>query len=267
MKRIGLIAGKTKYPLIFAEEAMRRDFFVVAIAIKDETMPEIEKLASQTYWIEIGELDKLLNIFKKEKIKQAVMAGGISKGLLFKKDIYLDKSMQEILNTIKDNKDVSILTAFAQRLKQGGIELMDSTTFLYEYLPEKGCLTRRSPTSSEWEDVKFGWDVAKEIASLDIGMTVVVKNKTVLALEAIEGTDETIKRGALLGNGEVVIVKVSRPHQDMRFDLPVIGEKTVEIMKETKGTVLAIEAKKTLFIDQKKAVEEADKSGISIVAL
>ncbi len=267
LRKIGLIAGKSRYPLVLAEEAKKQGLSVIAVGIKGETLPEIERIVSEMHWVEAGELEKLIHIFKHSGVKEAIMAGGISKGLLFKKDIHLDQSAADVLHSLKDNKDISILTAFAQRLRKEGIGLLDAASFLYHLLPEKGCLTSRSPASSEWEDIKFGWDVAKELARLDVGMTVVVKNKTVLALEAIEGTDETIKRGALLGKEGCVVVKVSRPEQDARFDLAVIGTSTIETMQRAGAKVLAIEAKQVLFIDQNKAIEEANKAGISIVAI
>jgi DUF1009 family protein len=267
MKKIGLIAGKSRYPIILAEEARKQGYFLVCAGIKGEAPPEIEKAVAEFYWLEVGELEKLINIFKGANIKQAIMAGGISKRLLFKKDLYLDKSMQEIFKTIKDNRDISILSAFARLLKKEGIELMDAASFLPDLFPEKGCLSRRSPDAQEWEDIRFGWDIAKELSRLDIGMTVVVRNKTVLALEAIEGTDEAVKRGALLGNRDCIVVKVSRPDQDARFDLPVVGFSTIETMKNSGARVLAIEARQVLFIDRDESVEEANKAGIAIVAL
>ncbi|MCX5657079.1 MAG: UDP-2,3-diacylglucosamine diphosphatase LpxI [Candidatus Omnitrophica bacterium] len=267
MKKIGLIAGKSRYPIILAEEASRQGFSVVSVGIKGETLPEIEEKVFEMNWIEVGELGRLVAVFKDAGINKVIMAGGITKELIFRNDIYLDKNISDVLGAVKDNKDMSILTAFAHKLKKEGIELMNATTFLNDRLPDKGSLTQRAPNSFEWEDIKFGWDIAKEIARLDVGMTVVIKNKVVLALEGIDGTDETIKRGARLGGEACVVVKVSRPEQDMRFDLAVVGFSTIETMKKMKASVLAIEAKKTLFIEQDKAIEEANNSRISIVAI
>jgi len=266
-KKIGLIAGRSRYPLILAEKAKKEGFSILAIGIKGETLPEIEDYVSEIHWLEVGEWEKLLSILKRAGIKEVIMAGGIRKTVLFKKDIHVDKAVLEIINSLKDKKDMSILNAFAQQLKKEGIELLDSALFLDDLLPSKGCLTQRLPTSSEWEDIKFGWDIAKEIARLDIGMTVVVKDKAILAIEAIEGTDETIKRGASLGGEGTVVIKVSRLEQDRRFDLPVVGLNTIKTMKEVKAKVLAIEAKQVLFIDMQEAIMEANREGISIVAI
>ncbi|MGE4357336.1 MAG: LpxI family protein [Candidatus Omnitrophota bacterium] len=267
MKKIGLIAGRSRYPLLLAEEAKKRGITIVAIGIRGETLSEITNYVSEIYWLDVGEWDKLIGILKRAGIKEAIMAGGIRKTLLFREDIHIDRTALELINSLKDKKDMSILNAFAQQLKKEGIELLDSASFLEDLLPDKGCLTERIPTSLEWEDIKFGWDVAKEIARIDIGMTVAVKNKVVLAVEAIEGTDETIRRGALLGGEGIVVIKVSRAEQDKRFDLPVVGRDTIETMKSVKAKVLAIEAKQVLFIDLKNAIEEANKSGISVVAI
>ncbi|MCM8763471.1 MAG: UDP-2,3-diacylglucosamine diphosphatase LpxI [Candidatus Omnitrophica bacterium] len=267
MRKIGLIAGRSRYPLLLAEKAREQGFTIVAIGIKGETLPEIVNYVSETHWLEVGEWGKLVGILKRAGIKEAIMAGGIKKTLLFRNDVHIDKAVLELIDSLRDKKDMSILNAFAQQLKREGIELLDSASFLEDLLPSKGCLTERIPNSLEWEDIKFGWDIAKEIARVDIGMTVVVKNKAVLAVEAIEGTDETIKRGALLGGEGTVVIKVSRVEQDRRFDLPVIGWNTIKIMEETNARVLAIEANQVLFIDQERAIEEANKANISIVAI
>ncbi|MCM8778806.1 MAG: UDP-2,3-diacylglucosamine diphosphatase LpxI [Candidatus Omnitrophica bacterium] len=267
MKKIGLIAGKSRYPLILAEAARKQGYSIFAIGIKGETLPEIANYVSEVHWLDIGEWDKLVGLLKHAEIREAIMAGGVSKTILFRKDIHIDRTALEIINALKDKRDMSILNAFAQQLEKEGIELLDATLFLEDLLPEKGCLTARLPNSREWEDIKFGWDIAEEIARLDIGMTVVVKNKIVLAVEGMEGTDETIRRGASLGGEGTVVIKVSRFVQDRRFDLPVIGLTTVRTLNETKAKVLAIEAGKVLFLDKQEAIAEADKAEISIVAL
>ncbi|MCM8766000.1 MAG: UDP-2,3-diacylglucosamine diphosphatase LpxI [Candidatus Omnitrophica bacterium] len=266
-KKIGLIAGRSRYPLLLAEAAKKQGVSVFAVGIKGETLPELANYVSEVYWLDIGEWDKLIGLLKRAGIKEAIMAGGISKTLLFRNDLHLDRTVLEILNSLKDKRDMSILNAFAQQLKNEGIELLDATLFLEDLLPGKGGLTERLPNSGEWEDIKFGWDIAKEIARLDIGMTVVVKNKVVLAVEAMEGTDETIRRGASLGGEGTVVIKVSRFAQDKRFDLPVIGQETIKVLREVKARVLAIEAGEVIFIDRAIAIEEANKAGLAIVAL
>ncbi|MCP4649351.1 MAG: LpxI family protein [PVC group bacterium] len=266
MEKIGLIAGNGEFPLLFAKGAKAAGISVLAIGIKEETSKELENLVDSIHWISVGQLKTLIDIFKKEEIKKAVMAGQIRHKLLFS-DIELDEELKTLLLQLKDKKTDTILGAVALRLKQLGIELIDSSTFLKDYLPEKGILTQTKPTEHQWQDVSFGLEIAKTIAGLDIGQSVVVKDKVVLAVEAIEGTDEAISRGNLLCKGGAVAVKVSKPNQDMRFDIPLIGKRTIETLINTKTAVLAIEAGKTLFLDREHVLKLADKHGISIVAV
>ncbi len=266
MEKIGLIAGNGKFPLIFAQAARRAGRYIVAIAIKEEAEKELADLVDKIYWISVGQLKTLIEILKKEQVKKAIMAGQIRHELLFS-GIELDDEFKRLLLQLKDKKTDTILGAIAARIEQLGIEFIDSTTFIKDYLPEKGVLTKCKPATEQWEDIEFGWTIAKAIAGLDIGQSVVVKDKVVLSIEAIEGTDEAIRRGSLYCRGGAVVVKVSKPKQDMRFDIPSIGKKTVEILVKEKVAVLAFEAGKTLFLDRDCVVVEADKHGISIVAI
>ena len=194
------------------------------------------------------------------------MAGQIRHKLLFS-DIELDGELRTLLLGLKDKKTDTILGAVCQRLQQLGIALIDSSTFLKQYLVAPGVLTAIAPTPAQYSDIHFGFDIAKAVAGLDIGQTVVVKDKVVLSVEAIEGTDEAIRRATGYCQGQAVVVKVSKPNQDMRFDIPFIGKKTIDTLVREKTAVMAVEAGKTLLIDREYVLSEADKHGIAIVAL
>lgn len=264
---IGLIAGQGKFPILFAQAARAKGEKIIALAIKEETSRQLEAFVDKIFWIGVGELKKLFEILEGEKIKRAVMAGKITKTLLFEQGISIDTETETLLEEIKDRKNDSLLGAVAEGFRRIGVTLLDSTTYLSHLLPSPGVLTKTQPTSRQWEDVRFGQDLAKKIAGLDIGQTVVVKDKTILAIEAIEGTDEVIKRGGRLAKAGVVVVKVSKPQQDMRFDIPVVGLKTVESLVKAKAAVLAIEAHKTLIIDRDKFIQKADRNKLSVVVI
>jgi hypothetical protein len=265
-RKIGLIAGNGKFPLIFAQEAKKVGTEVVALAIKKETSPSLENLVDRIHWVNVGQLGDLIEICKKEGITRAVMAGQVRHTRLFGQ-VRLDARAMALLAGVKDKKANSLLGAVADELLREGIELIDSATYLSHLLPSPGILTRRKPTQNEWQDIEFGHKMAKEIAGLDIGQTVVVKDQTVLAVEGMDGTDRTIKRGGKLGRGDVVVVKVSKPQQDRRFDLPIIGERTVEVLKEAKAKVLAFSARSTILLNREKVVKSANQNGISLVAV
>lgn len=265
--KIGLIAGSGKFPVIFAWAAKKRGSPVVALAVEGETSPELEDCVAKIHWIGIKELGRALSILKDEGITKAIMAGHLSPTVLFENKITSDEEVKDILESAKDKRADSLLGVIAKRLKIAGIDLIDSTTYLSDLMAQKGTLTRRKPTQAQWEDVRFGASIAQKIAALDIGQTVVVKDKAILAIEAIEGTDEAIRRGGDLGRGDVVVVKVSKPQQDMRFDVPVVGPETVKSLREAKAAVLAIESKKTLVIDEEEVIKLADSLDISVVVI
>lgn len=267
MERIGLIAGNRKFPLIFCEAAKKKNYYIVAVAIKGDTSPKLKSLVDKIYWIGLDEFRRIFEIFKKEGIKKVVMAGQISPGRLFSKEIYKDEELKNLLASIKDKKADTIFGAIAEKLSGFGLELLNSTTFIEEFLPKKGTLTRAEPDFFRWEDIYFGLELAKAIAYLDVGQTVAVKDKAVVAVEALEGTDNLIKRAGKISRGGITVVKVSKPNQDMRFDIPVVGLNTVKNMVKAGAKCLAIEAGKTLFIDKEESVRFADKRHISIVAV
>jgi len=267
MERIGLIAGNRKFPLLFSEAAKKKGATIIAVAIKRDTSPLLEKLVDKMYWLGLDEFSRLFEIFKREGITKVVMAGQISPHRLFGKEIQKDKELKSLLEGIKDKRADTIFGKIAERLKDSGIELLDSTLFIKEYLPPKGTLTSVEPDALLWEDITFGFDLAKAVGMLDIGQTVAVKDKAIVAVEAFEGTDNLIRRAGRLARGGITVVKVSKPKQDMRFDIPVVGLNTVRSLIKAKGKCLAIEAGKTLFIDQQESVTFAEKRGVCIVAV
>lgn len=265
--RIALIAGNGKFPILFAQEAKKKAVDIVAIAINEETEKELERYVDKIYWLGVGELQKLFQVLLKEKLTTAVMAGQVKHKALFDKSIKIDPLMQKLLDTVKDKKTDSLIGAVAKRLEAAGVKLLDSTMFLSELLPEKGVLTKKPLDEKILGDIEFGKEIAKSIAGLDIGQTVVVKDKVVLAIESIEGTDEAIKRGAKYGKEGIVVVKVSKPNQDMRFDVPIIGPETIKLLNQLKAACIAIEAKKTLIIDKEETIQLADVLKVAIVAI
>jgi len=267
IQKLGLIAGNGRFPILFSNAARKKGVYVVAVALKEEADPELAKFVDKIYWVSMGELKSLIDIFKKEGIRKATMAGKITKTRLFKNTPKLDPAAHKLLAKANDKKDMSLLKKAAGILKLFGITLIDSTMFMEDYLPAKGVLSKRAPTKEEWNDIKFGFILAKKMGALDIGQTVAVKSKTILAIEAIEGTDKAILRAGGLGNGNVVIVKTARPRQDKRFDVPTVGPGTIRSLKESGGGVLAIEAKKMFLIDKDECIKLADSNNISLVVV
>ena len=267
MEKLGLIAGNNKFPLILAASAKKQGCYIVAVAIKRDTNPLINKFADKVYWFGLDEFSRIFQVFKQEGIVNVVMAGQISPCRLFSKEVERDPILRNLLLEIKNKKADTIFGEIAKKLKDEGIELLDSTIFVKEYLPKKGTLTNFEPPLQVKEDIAFGFELAKAVANLDIGQTVAVKNKAIVAVEAFEGTDNLIRRAGKLAGEGVTIVKVSKPNQDMRFDIPVIGCNTVKNLIKARARCLAIEAEKTLFIDKEGSLKLADKFAISIVAV
>ncbi|MFH0738393.1 MAG: UDP-2,3-diacylglucosamine diphosphatase LpxI [Candidatus Omnitrophota bacterium] len=267
MERIGLIAGNRKLPLLFSLAARRKGYSLVVIAIKGDTSPSLKKYADKVYWLGLDEFSSMFDIFKSEGITKVVMAGQISPQRLFSKEVQRDEELKTLLEGIKNKKADTIFGAIAERLEKFGLELLSSTTFIEELLVKKGALSLRRPSFPEWEDVYFGLELAKAIAYLDIGQTVAVKNKAIVAVEALEGTDNLIRRAGRLARRGITVVKVSKPKQDLRFDIPVVGFNTVKNIVSCGVSCLAIEAEKTIFIDREKSLALADKKGISVVAV
>jgi len=268
IRRIALIAGAGRLPIIFADEAKKEGVEVVAFAVKGLTAPELEKHVSKIYWDEITQGEQALKILRDERINQVVMTGKVPKAILFDKKLTFDEMSTSLLKDTIDKKDYAVLKLISSHLNKIGIKILDSTMFFKNLLlHEKGVLTIREPTAQEWENINYGKKLAKRLADLDVGQTVIVKDKTVLAIEGIEGTDEAIKRSGKFGGKDAIIVKVSRPKQDMRFDVPTIGPETIDSIIESEGRVLAIEAKSTIVVDKEDLIEKANRAGISVVAI
>jgi DUF1009 family protein len=266
MDKIGLIAGNGNFPIAFARAAREKGLQVIAVAHEGETLPELAEYVDDIVWIKVGQLGKLIKVFHEHGVRDVLMAGGIKKTRLFGGGLP-DLRAMALLARLIHKKDDSILRAFAQELESEGIMVRESTLFLDNIVASKGILTKRKPTKDERQDIAFGWQMAKEIGRLDIGQTVIVKDQAVLAVEAIEGTDEAIRRGGALCGGGAIVVKVCKPQQDLRFDLPAIGPMTMQSMEQVQASCIAIEADKTIIIDRHVVLNHAEKSGISIVAI
>lgn len=264
--KLGLIAGSGRFPLIFARAARRNGHRVVLIALRGETMEALARETDGCHWVEIGQFQTILDHLKAEKIDGVVMAGKIQKTVMFSAELKLDGRTRALLDRLKNNNDGSILRAFVEELEREGIPVLDSITFISDLLPVPGPLTREEPDPLQMADIEYGWQRARRIAGLDIGQTIVVKNRAVMAVEAIEGTDETIRRGGRLANEGAVIVKVARPIQDRRFDMPVVGLDTIRTLVEVGARVLAVEAGCTIILDREQALDLAERHGIRVFA-
>ncbi|OGR86790.1 MAG: hypothetical protein A3A86_06970 [Elusimicrobia bacterium RIFCSPLOWO2_01_FULL_60_11] len=262
---LGLIAGKGKFPLIFAQETRRNGRELVVIALKEEVDEDLAPYAKAVHTISVGKLDSIIQALKKENVKEVAMAGRLEHIKIFS-DIIPDLRTAQLLLKLKDRRADSVLLAVAKELEGDGIRLLPSTMFLSHLLPKAGFLTRSKTTESEQKNVEFGIRMAQGLSALDLGQTVVVKKRAAVALEAMEGTDECIKRGAALGGEGVIVVKSSKPDQDMRFDVPVVGMHTMNVMIACKARVLAVEAGKTLMLEKDEMLEAADAAGICVLA-
>lgn len=264
-KTIGLIAGGGQFPLLVAEAARKQGTRVVAVAHHGETDAALADKVDEIVWIRLGQLGQLIKTFKKHGVSKALMAGSIAKKKMF--EMRPDLKGLAIMSKLAIFHDDDILRSVTEEFAKEGVEIVSSTLYLPELLAPEGCLTQRRPTKGEWTDIHFGWKIAKELGRLDIGQSVVVRKKTVLALEAIEGTDATILRGGTLAREKAVVVKVSKPKQDLRFDVPCVGMETIRVMSRIKGAVLAVEAGRTLMFDMNEMVKAADREKIAIVAI
>ena len=265
LKRIGLIAGSGQFPIIFSKAAKSRGFSVYSVAYLNETDPQLEDDVDAIEWIHLGQVKRLIKFFHKNNIKEAVMMGAITKTKMFS-NVKPDTKAISLIAGLRHTHDDGLLRAFARLLEKEGIQIRPSTFLLPDLLAPKGCWTKRKPTRSEKTDIEIGWKVAKEIGRLDIGQCVVICGGSILAVEAIDGTDATIKRGGKLAQGEVVVVKVCKPNQDIRFDIPAVGIQTITVMQEAGARVLVIEADKAVVFDKQEMIALADRFGISIVA-
>jgi len=266
-QEIVLISGSGKFPFLFAQAARQKGYYIASVAIKNNTDSRLRKYVDEIRWFRISDFKKIFEFLKNGSIKKVAMAGQIKPRTLFDKKIFQDEELRKLIVDLKDRRADSIFGAVAQKLEENGLMVVDSTLFLEEHLPLKGILTLEDPDQEIRDDIQFGFQMAKEIARLDIGQTVVVKNKAVVAVEAFEGTDATIRRAGFIAPRGCVVVKVSKPKQDKRFDIPVLGLRTIQNLIRIKARCLAFEAGRTLLIDKEKCIDQAKRHHIIIAAV
>lgn len=265
--KVGLIAGSGRFPLIFAQNAQESGVRVVAVAHRGETAEEIERFAEEVTWVHVGQIGKIIRTFRNADVRNAVMAGGIRKARLLSR-FRPDPRGLALLARMKRRDDDYLLRGVAAELEREGIRVLESTLFLERIIPaESGVLTRTGPSPEQWEDVRLGIPAAKTLGGLGIGQTLVLKAGVILAVEAVEGTDAAIRRGGGMVDGPVVVVKMSKPQQDLRFDVPAVGPGTIQVLKEAGGGVLAVERRRSILLDREKLLAAADEAGIAVVAV
>lgn len=260
----GLIAGNGKFPFLVVEGARRAGVDLVVVAIREETDPRIASVAANVEWVGIGQLGKMISFFKKHNVKSAIMAGQVKHVQIFSGAMPDLRMVRMLWNLPRRNTD-ALIGGVADEMAREGIELIDSTHFIKDQLASEGELTKRKPNGEEIQNIEYGLHIAGEIARLDLGQTIVVRSKACVAIEAMEGTDATIRRAGELAKGKLTVVKVAKPDQDMRFDVPVVGVPTVEAMIDAGATCLSVTAGKTLIFDREEMVKLADKHKICVV--
>lgn len=271
--RVGLLAGKGRFPIAFARAARKQGISVYCLGIQGLASEELGELCDGFVTLPIARMGKAIRMFRQARIRRAVMAGKVEKTVLFQKFRWLRnipdwRTLHMFYRYARDRKDDTLLLAVIREFGRDNIAFDSALDFCPELLVNHGFLTRRKPSPSQWKDIRFGWELAKEMGRLDVGQTVVVNDSAVMAIEAIEGTDKCIQRaGELCRRGGFTVVKVAKPEQDMRFDVPTVGVQTIQTMREAGGRVLAIEAGKTILLDEGEVLSLANKLGIAIVAL
>jgi DUF1009 family protein len=270
---VGLLAGSGRFPILFAEKARQLGIPVVCVGIRHEASPELEPLVERFYWSGVARMGRMIRCFRRERVRQVVMAGKIQKTRMHTPLRWLRlwpdwRTLRFwLLRRRRDNRDDTLLLGLIDEFAADGMTFASALDYCPELLVNAGILTRRTPTPAESIDIEFGWQLAKEMGRLDVGQSVAVRERAVLAVEAIEGTDRAILRaGELCPRGGFTVVKVAKPQQDMRFDVPTVGRETIETLRKAGGRVLAIEAGRTIVIDQDETVALADQYGITIVA-
>ncbi|HWO02454.1 MAG TPA: UDP-2,3-diacylglucosamine diphosphatase LpxI [Blastocatellia bacterium] len=265
--KYGLIAGNGRFPFLVLEGARAQGVEIVVAAINEETAPEIDSHAERVEWMGVGQLGRLIRFFKREHVTHAIMAGQVKHRQIFRLNALPDLRMVRMLTRLPKKNTDSLIGAVAEELAGEGITLIESTTFLEPFLARQGVLTRRKPNKEERADFQYGLEVAREIGRLDLGQTICVKDRAVVAVEAMEGSDAVIARAGEITCGRpFVVVKTAKPNQDMRFDVPVIGVPTIETMNSAGATGIHVTPNKTLLFDKPQLVELADQSGICVVA-
>ncbi len=265
--RFAVIAGSGRFPFLVLDAARDQGIDPLVVAIKEEASPELSRAAREIHWLSLGEVSKLLEVLGAERVTKVLLAGQVKHSQLFS-SIKPDGFVRRALKGMHHRSTDALIRAFVRMLEGRGIQVVDSTLFLKPLLPAAGMLTRRAPDASELADIAYGRKIATELAALDIGQTIVVADRACVAVEAMEGTDATIERAATLSNGRrLVVVKVSKPRQDMRFDVPVVGPRTIQVMSRANARVLAVDAGKTLLFERERLIEEANQAGIAIVGM
>lgn len=264
MERIGLIAGRGSFPILFAQEAKKSGYAIMAVGVKAHTKRSLKDYVDKLRWIKVTDFKRIINIFKEENVSQVAMAGQINPYFLFNPKVMYHPDIQDFFGQLQDRRADTVFKAFAAQLQAAGFTILDSTSFLSAHMPKETVLTKRQPSQDEQKDIGLGFKLAKHLGVMDIGQSVCIKNGVILSVESIEGTDNAIRRASALAKSAIVLVKTSKPSQDMRFDVPVAGFATIKNLP--KGSCLAIEAGKTLFLDKDKAIKLADKKAIAIIA-
>ena len=267
MKKIGLIAGVGRLPVEFARAARGMGVHVIGIGVLPEVDPELAQVAHSYEYINIAKLDRIFKLLKREKVTEITLLGKINKELVYAHKELPDLRVLKIFSRLKNFSDDTLTLALVDELAAEGISVLDQTELLRPLMPQPGVLSKRPPTDAELADMRFGLNMAKKIGGLDIGQTVVVKNRAIMAVEAIEGTDACIRRGGQLGRGGVTVAKSAKPQQDMRFDVPGVGPDTIDSMIQAGAVALVIEAGRTLVVDREKMLAKADQQAIAIVAM
>jgi DUF1009 family protein len=268
LTNVGLIAGTGSLPLHVADEASGRGFGVIAIGFRDFTDPAITDRATEVFWLKLGQLEKAISIFKSREVSRVVMAGKIEKSNLLRPwKLRFDRRALRVVRSIADWRDDTLLAAIADEFIRDGIVIDQITEWVPKLMAPLGILSKRAPTDKQWKDIVFGRRMARGIGGLDIGQTVVVKNSSVIVVEAIEGTDRAIRRTADLDIPNAIIVKMAKPKQDMRFDVPGVGPATIESMIAAKALVLAVEAGRTMIADHEEMIRRANRGKISVVGI
>ncbi len=264
--KFGLIAGNGKFPFLVLEGARKQGASLAVVAIKEETDQRIEEIAEKVVWVGIGQLGRMISFFKQQGVEKAIMAGQVKHVQIFSGSLPDLRMVKMLWNLPQRNTD-ALLSSIAEEMQKEGIELIDSTYFIQDQLAQEGILTKRKPDETEIGNIEYGLKIANEIARLDLGQTIVVRAKACVAIEAMEGTDAVIKRAGELAKGKLTVVKVAKPNQDMRFDVPVVGIPTIETMIQAGATCLCLTAQKTLIFHKTEMFALADRNKISVIAV
>lgn len=266
-RKLGLVAGYGDMPVEIIKSAQREGYEIVCIALRGMAHDDYGSLTNNYLYVELGEVEKTIGFFKSHQVSQVFFAGKVEKTKLFSSTFKMDSSAAELMKSLPQGNDDTILLGLAELFAKAGLTVLDSTRFLKTILPKKGILTKTDVPANVQEDVEYGYEIAKEIARMDIGQTIVVKNKTVLAVEAIEGTDQAILRGGNLGKGSACVIKVAKPNQDLRFDVPTIGRGTLESCVQVGIKALAFDSGSTILLNSEEVLDLAVQNGIHLISL